>query len=70
MEAPPNPPTQPTRQKAQSFEDILLKLEPITSISYKPFQAKPKQAAKALLLASFPQKLHLFDYFNSCKQLL
>jgi len=64
MEAPPNPPTQPIGQKAQSLEDILLELGPITSVSYEPFQAKPKQAAKALLPASFPQKPHPFDYFN------
>ena len=54
MEDTSNPPTQPKMQKAQSLEDILLKLGPITSISYEPFQYKPKQTAKALLPASFP----------------
>ena len=32
-----NPPTQPKMQKAQSLKDILLKLGPIISVSYKPF---------------------------------
>ena len=49
MEDTSNPPTQPKRQKAQSLEDILLKLGPTTSVSYKPFQCEPRQTAKALL---------------------
>jgi hypothetical protein len=49
MDDTPNPPTQPKRQKAQSLEDILLKLRPITSVSYEP-----KQLVKVLLPASFP----------------
>ena len=64
MEDTSNPPTQPKRQKAQSLEDILLKLGPITSVSYEPFQCEPRQTAKALLPASFPQKPHPFDYFS------
>jgi hypothetical protein len=65
MEDPtPNPPTQPTQQKPQSLEDILLKLGPITSVSYEPFKGEPRQAAKALLPPSFPQKPHPFDYFS------
>ena len=59
-----DPPTQPKRQKAQSLEDILLELGPITSISYEPFQGEPRQAARALLPTSFPQKPHPFDYFS------
>jgi hypothetical protein len=64
MEDSSNLPTQPKRQKAQSLEDILLKLGPITSISYEPFRDKPSQTAKALLPTSFPQKPHPFDYFS------
>ena len=60
----PNPPTQPTQQKPQSLEDILLKLGPITSVSYEPFKGEPRQAAKALLPPLFPRKPHPFDYFS------
>jgi hypothetical protein len=48
MEDTSNPPTQPKRQKAQSLQDILLQLRPITSVSYEPFQCEPKQVARAL----------------------
>jgi hypothetical protein len=58
------PPTQPKKQTAQSLQDILLKLGPITNVSYEPFQCEPKQTAKALLPTSFPQKPHPFDYFS------
>jgi hypothetical protein len=57
-------PTQPKRQKAQSLEDILLSLGPITDVSYDPFQPEPKQRARALLPSSFSQKPHPFDYFS------
>jgi len=57
-------PTQPKRQKAQSLEDILLKLGPITSVSYEPFKCEPQQTAKALLPTSFPPKPHPFNYFS------
>ena len=47
----------PLYAKAQSLEDILLQLGPITDVSYKPFQPEqPRQAARALLPPSFPQK--------------
>jgi len=64
MENTPNPPTQPKGQKAQFLEDILLKLGPIISVSYNPFQCEPRQTAKALLPTSFPQNPHPFDYFS------
>lgn len=64
MEATSDPPTQPKRHKAQSLEDILLKLGPITGVSYMPFQPEPRQTARALLPTSFPQKPHPFDYFS------
>ena len=41
MDDTSSPPTQAKRQKAQSLEDILLKLGPITSVSYKPFKCEP-----------------------------
>ena len=62
-----NSPTQPTQskgQKAQSLKDIILKLRPITSISYKLFQGEPKQAARVLLPTSFPPKPYPFNYFT------
>ena len=59
-----HPPTQSTKQKAQSLEDILLQLGPITSVSYEPFQSESRQAAKALLLTSFPRNPYPFDYFS------
>ena len=55
MEVPPILPTQPKQQKAQSLEDILLSLGPITGVLYDPFQPEPKQVARALLPSSFPQ---------------
>jgi hypothetical protein len=58
------PPTQPKKQTAQALQDILLKLGPITSVSYEPFQGEPRQAARALLPTSFPRNLHPFDYFS------
>ena len=51
-------------QKAQSLEDILHQLGPITDVSFEPFQTEPKQTAKALLPPSFPSKPHPFDYFS------
>jgi hypothetical protein len=59
--------TQPpkTKQhKAQSLEDILLKFGLITSVSYEPFQCEPRQAARVVLLPSFPQNAHPFNYFS------
>jgi hypothetical protein len=64
MEDTPNLSTQPKEQKAQSLKDILLKLGPITGVSYDPFQCEPRQTVKALLPTSFPQKPHPFDYFS------
>ncbi|OCK99140.1 uncharacterized protein K441DRAFT_653614, partial [Cenococcum geophilum 1.58] len=64
MDDTSSPPTQAKRQKAQSLEDILLKLGPITSVSYEPFKCEPQQTAKALLPTSFPPKPHPFDYFS------
>jgi hypothetical protein len=64
MEGTCNPPIQPKGPKAQSLEDILLKLGPITNVSYDPFQCEPRQSAKALLPTSFPPKPHPFDYFS------
>ena len=64
MESASNPPIQPKGQKAQSLEDILLKLGLITSVSYDPFQCEPRQPAKALLPPSFPLKPHPFDFFS------
>ena len=64
MEDTPNLPTQPKEQKAQSLKDILLKLGPITNVSYEPFQCEPRQTARALLPTSFPQTPHPFDYFS------
>ena len=58
------PPTQPKKQTAQALQDILLKLGPITSVSYEPFQSEPKQSAKALLPPSFLRNPHPFDYFS------
>ena len=43
----PNPLTQPTRQKAQSLEDIFLQLGPITRVSYEPSWGEPRQASRA-----------------------
>ena len=57
------PPPPPTKQKS-SLEDILLKLGPITSVSYEPFQSEPKQPARPLLPPSFPRNPHPFDYFS------
>jgi hypothetical protein len=54
MEDTSSPPTQPKKQTAQSLQDILLKLGPITSVSYDPFQCEPRQTAKPLLPSSFP----------------
>jgi hypothetical protein len=55
----------PKTHKAQSLEDILCNLGPITSVSYDPFQTEqPRQAARALLPTSFPQNPHPFDYFS------
>jgi len=34
---PSSPPMQLTRQKAEPLEDILLKLGPLTGVSYEPF---------------------------------
>jgi len=64
MEVPPILPPQPKKQNAQSLEDILLSLGPITGVSYEPFKPEPKQAARALLPSSFPQNPHPFDYFS------
>ena len=64
MEDTSSPPTQPKKQTAQSLQDILQKLRPITSVSYEPFQSEPRQAARALLPTSFPRNPHLFDYFS------
>ncbi len=52
------------KQKAQSLEDILLQLGPITDVSYEPFKCEPNQPAQALLPASFPHNPHPFDYFS------
>jgi hypothetical protein len=57
------PPIQSTNQKA-SLEDILLRLGPITGVSYEPFQSEPRQTARALLPTSFPRNPHPFDYFS------
>ena len=57
-------PTQPKKQKAQSLEDILLQLGPITNVSYQPFKCESSQPAQALLPASFPRNPHPFDYFS------
>ena len=55
----------PTHTKAQSLEDILLQLGPITDVSYEPFQhEQPRQATRALLPPSFPQKPWPLDYFS------
>ncbi len=52
------------QHKTQSLEDILLKFGPITDVSYEPFQCEPRQAARAVLLPSFPRNPHPFDYFS------
>jgi hypothetical protein len=58
IELTPDLPPQPKKQKAQSLEDILLSLGLITSVSYEPFQAEPKQVARAVLpLSSIPIRL-------------
>jgi hypothetical protein len=64
MEDTSSPPIQPKKQTPQSLQDILLKLGPITSVSYNPFQCEPRQTAKPLLPPSFPQEPHPFDYFS------
>ena len=50
----------------QALENILLKLGPITEVSFKPFQPEPKQPARAILPPTFPlpPKRHPFDYFS------
>jgi hypothetical protein len=60
----PDQPKQPKGQKALSLEDILLKIGPVTNVSFTPFEYEPKQQAKALLPLSFPQRPHVFDYFS------
>jgi hypothetical protein len=64
MEVPFTLPTQPKKPKAQSLEDILLSLGPITRVSYEPFQPEHGQTARALLPPTFPSKPHPFDYFS------
>ncbi|KAF8847383.1 hypothetical protein BDZ45DRAFT_330196 [Acephala macrosclerotiorum] len=64
MDDIPSPPTQPKKQKAQSLEDILLQLGPITDVSYEPFKCEASQLARALLLTSFPRNARSFDYFS------
>jgi hypothetical protein len=64
MELPPTTATQPKKQTAQSLEDILLSLGPITGVSYEPFCPEPKQLARALLPPSFPPKPCQIDYFS------
>ena len=55
----------PTQHKRQSLEDILRQFDPIESVSYEPFHCEqPRQAARAVLPTSFPQKPHPFDYFS------
>jgi hypothetical protein len=56
--------TQPKKQTAQSLEDILLTLGPITGVHYEPFCPEPKQAARALLPPSFPPKPRPIDFFS------
>ena len=48
----------------QALENILLKLGPITEVSFEPFQPEPKQPARAILPPTFPPKRHPFDYFS------
>jgi hypothetical protein len=52
------------QHKAQSLEDILHEFGPITGVSYEPFKCEPRQAARAVLPASFPQNPHPFNYFS------
>jgi hypothetical protein len=60
-----SPPPEPEKlKKGQSLKDILLRLGPITNVSYKPFQPKPKQLARAILPPDFIRKPYPFDYFS------
>jgi hypothetical protein len=60
-----SPPPEPEKlKKGQSLEDILLRLGPITNVSYEPFQPEPKQPARAILPPDFIRKPHPFDYFS------
>ena len=47
-------PTEPSRPKARSFQDILHEFGPITDVYFEPFQVEPKRAARALLPPTFP----------------
>jgi len=53
-----------TTQKPLSLGEILLKLGPITDVSFTPFQPEPKQTAKAVLPTSFLAEPHPFHYFS------
>jgi hypothetical protein len=57
-------PAKPNRRKSQSLEDILLEFEPISNVSYKRFETKPRRVATALLPATFPTiNPYPYDYF-------
>jgi hypothetical protein len=58
------PPELEKPKKGQSLKDILLRLGPITNVSYKPFQPEPIQPARAILPPDFPRKPYPFDYFS------
>jgi len=67
MDYSSSPPPEPKGAKiTQSLENILLKLGPITEVSFEPFQPEPKQPARAILPPTFPlpPKRHPFDYFS------
>jgi hypothetical protein len=65
MDHSSSPPPEPKGAKnTQALENILLKLGPITEVSFDPFQPEPKQPARAILPPTFPPKPHPFDYFS------
>lgn len=57
-------PTEPTRQKPRTLEDILLEFGPVGQVLYEPFQPEePKRDATVHLPPTFPIRPHPYDYF-------
>ena len=56
--------SQSSQAKANSLEDILRQLGPITDVSYDPFRPEQSVPVRALLPPSFPKKPRPFDYFS------
>jgi hypothetical protein len=66
MEDPtPNTPTLPRRQKAQSLEDIILQLRPITKVSYEPFEVNLDRQQEHFYLLFF-LKNHTHSTISVC----